>query len=153
MNVRRIQGYKGIGIVDINPPLALATFDAPMQGINSLEDKKKSNGCRAAVHDGKDAMQIRYQNKNPNLPWKFARQHHRDIKTNRIRVASIATSLPWQMWEVIWESNGLPKTLRMKACTRLWKLLFLSWNRNNCTKEGCAKGLTPDIDNANHRNE
>ena len=74
-------------------------------------------------------------------------------KKNRIRVASIATSLPWQMWEVIWESNGLTRTLRMKACTRLWKLLFLNWNRNNCTKEGCAKDLTPDIDNANHRNE
>ena len=29
--MRGVQGYKEMEIVDINPPIALATFDAPMQ--------------------------------------------------------------------------------------------------------------------------
>ena len=40
--MRGVQGYKDMEIVDINPPLALATFDAPMQAMKFIRGQKRN---------------------------------------------------------------------------------------------------------------
>ena len=40
--MRGIQGYKEMEIVDINPPIALATFDAPMQAMKFIRGQKRN---------------------------------------------------------------------------------------------------------------
>ena len=41
--MRGVQGYKDMEIVDINPPLALATFDAPMQAMKLEKESNVAN--------------------------------------------------------------------------------------------------------------
>ena len=40
--MRGVQGYKEMEIVDINPPIALATFDSPMQAMKFIRGQKKN---------------------------------------------------------------------------------------------------------------
>ena len=40
--MRGVQGHKEMEIVDINPPIALATFDAPMQGMKFIRGQKRN---------------------------------------------------------------------------------------------------------------
>eukprot|EP00434_Breviolum_minutum_P028622 symbB.v1.2.025326.t1/scaffold2451.1/size78874/11 len=40
--MRGVQGYKEMEIVDINPPIALATFDSPMQAMKFIRGQKRN---------------------------------------------------------------------------------------------------------------
>ena len=40
--MRGVEGYKEMEIVDINPPVALATFDTPMQGMQFSPGQKRN---------------------------------------------------------------------------------------------------------------
>ena len=73
--MRGVHGYKEVEIIDITPPLALATFDTPVQAMKFVRSQKRNATVQTnklwvsekPLKIRKDALQNRQQDeKNPH---------------------------------------------------------------------------------------
>ena len=88
--MRGVQGYKEMEIVDINPPIALATFDSPMQAMTFIRGQKRNPTVQTNklwVSENRSRMErmrckaVSKLNKFSHRTWwPSARQHHRELQ-------------------------------------------------------------------------